>query len=359
VGGYADPLVICPAALVRHWERQAALWAPSRRVKIVSYEKAVRRSSYLLTYLGPLIVDEAHRIKDPAAQRSQLVAEISQHARWTRFLTGTPMPNRPIELWTMLALCGATRLGYHDFGLKFAGARKDPSDKTGRRWLYTGATNLDELWPIVDSCTYYLRKEMALDLPERIIHMLAVDGTGTNLRDFAKYEFPAITGTLDITTAATIQRESALAKWPAVEEIVRDRLDDGEPLIVFAHHREIVERLMRLHPDAEMIIGGQDAAARQEVVDAFQRGEVPLLACNMSAAGEGLTLTRARRCIFAEIPWSPGTLDQCIDRLHRIGQDRPVIVELVVVRDSIDERIARRVLEKRDTQSAVLDYVSI
>jgi SNF2 family DNA or RNA helicase len=116
-----------------------------------------------------------------------------------------------------------------------------------------------------------------------------------------------------------------------------------------------VERLKRIHVEADYITGDVPAEDRQPKVDKFQAGGTRVLVNTIMAGGVGLTLTAADTAIFAEEDWTPANNEQAEDRLHRIGQQNPVTIIQVRTADSVDtKRVAPRNELKRMIAGAVL-----
>ena len=103
------------------------------------------------------------------------------------------------------------------------------------------------------------------------------------------------------------------------------------------------------------LTGETGMADRQQAVDDFQAGKVPLFIGNIQAAGVGITLTRSSTVIFAELDWVPGNLSQAEDRCHRIGQTESVLVQHVVLEGSLDADMARKLTAKQDVIDRALD----
>ena len=157
---------------------------------------------------------------------------------------------------------------------------------------------------------------------------------------------------------AQVRRELGLAKLSAVVPWVREFLEGGNKLILFAYHSDVVkalaEQLAEFNP--AVIWGGVPPAKRQAQVDKFQDNETcRLFIGNIHAAGVGLTLTRAADVAFAEADWVPAMIEQCEDRACRIGQlaDR-IMVYFLVANGSLDARIAQASLEKEQNIKATI-----
>src|SRR5690606_5174556 len=126
---------------------------------------------------------------------------------------------------------------------------------------------------------------------------------------------------------ASARHEVALAKVPYVIEHVQEALESG-PVILFAHHKDVIEQLQNAFKDRCCVITGSTKMAdRQKAVDDFQSGAKDLFIGNIQAAGVGITLTKSSHVVFAELTYVPGDLAQASSRAHRIGQRNSVLVQ--------------------------------
>ena len=160
------------------------------------------------------------------------------------------------------------------------------------------------------------------------------------------------------TEMATLRRETAIAKAPLVAAHVRDAVDAGGKVVVFAHHHEVIDTLMSELDDLGCVkLDGRDnMQARNAAVNAFQEDEdVNVFVGGIQAAGVGLTLTASSHVVFAELDWVPGNISQAEDRCHRIGQADQVLVQHLVFERSIDVRLARTLVSKQAVIDKALD----
>lgn len=421
-----DVLVVCPASLKLNWQRELQRWltrsawiglastqdlpAPPRgcdaevRIVIAHYDIFSRRTRVadeLRSRTWDLMVaDEAHLLKNPKAGRTAFVlgakgrrsgeGEVPPLPALRRvFLTGTPLVNRPRELFPLLNAAAPEVFGdFWTFARRYCGAVQ-----TRNGWDMGGATNLDELQDRMrGSCMIRrLKRDVLTELPAKVRQVIELPAGGaasvvareaevvaaqearlTSLRaavelakasedpaDYAAAVAALKKGAQEAFTEISKRRhETALAKVPYVIEHVSEAAEAGSKVILFAHHKDVVallaEGLAALRP---VIVTGDTALVdRQGAVDAFQTDErVRLFIGNMQAAGVGLTLTASSHVVFAELDWVPGNLSQCEDRAHRIGQTSSVLVQHLVLEGSIDARMAEVIVEKQAILDAALD----
>jgi hypothetical protein len=174
---------------------------------------------------------------------------------------------------------------------------------------------------------------------------------------------------LDAKVAAALRAErlvrlnalkllAARGKLHAALHWIHDFLASGEPLVVFARHREIQHAVLERFPRALHVLGEDSQRARDQAVGAFQSSEGAdnqLIVCSIEVAGHGLTLTRSSNVAFLELDWTPAKHDQAEDRCHRIGQQGAVNATYLLAADTIDETIATLLERKRAVIEAVTD----
>jgi hypothetical protein len=180
---------------------------------------------------------------------------------------------------------------------------------------------------------------------------------------------PLDLGVLDAKVAAALRAErlvrlnalkllAARGKLAAALHWIHDFLSSGEPLVVFARHREIQHAVLARFPAAMHILGQDSQRARDQAVRDFQSATADanrLIVCSIEVAGQGITLTRASNVAFLELDWTPAKHDQAEDRCHRIGQQDAVNATYLLAADTIDETIATLLERKRAVIGAVTD----
>ncbi len=155
-------------------------------------------------------------------------------------------------------------------------------------------------------------------------------------------------------TMAETRQEIALAKLPLCYPHIEDALTVG-PVVVFAHHRAVIDELRKRFLGAAVIHGGTSLPERDRQVKRFQAGKTNLFIGNIQAAGVGITLTKASHVIFIELDWVPAMMSQAEDRCHRIGQKENVLVQHLVFEGSLDAMIAKSLIAKQNVIDQALD----
>ena len=405
-------LVVCPAHLRLNWQREAGRWLtrptqvflasakawptlPARGdVIVVAHYEALTRHAAVARSIDwdLLIADEAHYLKSPRAQRSiavlgtvaqkrgEVVAPIA--ARRKLFLTGSPVLNRPRELFNLIrGLDPVTWANEGRFLFRYCGPETN-------RWgtTFNGCTNGEELQRKLRETIMVrrLKADVLTELPAKVRQVLVLPCDGTVkavvaerkaiervLRDRglepAGDDYVDTIRSLEGNAVAfaeisRIRHETALAKVPAVADHVRDALDSREKVVVFVHHRDVAVALATALAEfgAVLATGEQSIEQRQAAVDAFQTDpEVRVIVASIYGAGTGFTLTAASLVIFAELAWTPGDLSQAEDRLHRIGQTDSVLIQHLVLEGSLDERMAQTIIAKQDMILRVTDALTV
>ena len=402
-------LVICPASLRLNWKRELEKWTtprlmvgiatskkfPFENVRIINYDILHCHEEKLRTTAWDImIVDECHYLKNPKARRTKQVfgwgKELKAIPAYKRiFLTGTPMVNRPIELHPILKSIDPQRWGnWWKFTDRYCGAHDNGWSRDVK-----GASNLDELQDKLRATCMVrrLKADVLTELPakRRQVIELPANGTASVVKreqslaskyrelvakkklavELAKasenkedYEQAVAELTearhVEFTEMAAARKETAIAKIPAVTERLNEVLDAGNKVVVFAHHHEVIDKLVsNLPPGSTVKLDGRDSMVnRDKAVTQFQENpNVKVFIGGMKAAGVGLTLTAASHVIFAELDWVPGVLSQAEDRCHRIGQTNSVLVQHLVIEGSIDAAMANTLVNKQDVLDRALD----
>lgn len=397
--------VICPATLRGNWAREAVKWTPenvgvyvlqgrgkkvrviregdgTRDIRITAYDTAKNWAHVLGGDENTLLVlDECHRIKNRKAQRTVACKAIAKQCGRLLCLTGTPIVNRPIELWEIVSLIDPqTFSNFIAFAKRYADGHEKMIRVRGGRfkkvWDFSGASNLNELQEKLRASIMIRRtKDQVLaELPPKQHTIVEVDagkagaafeaeaakmlGVDANDREAMAAALAAVDGEIVKFDVMSKKREAlGVAKIPAIKDYLDLLLESEESVVLFAHHKAVLaalrEHCIEKGYGAAMITGDTAPNVRDAEVDRFQNGEVRVFLGSITAAGEGITLTRASHVILAELDWRPGILQQAEDRLHRIGQ-RDVVFCHYLVAAGVEGHIANTVAEKVEVIDAAV-----
>jgi SWI/SNF-related matrix-associated actin-dependent regulator 1 of chromatin subfamily A len=394
-------LVVAPAAVRLQWEREIRKWCPQfgkirtvlktsdgfdarANATVISYDLA--RSASFLPLLqaerwDTLILDEAHYLKNHDAKRTRAVLGgysadgehpgIASSAARVVALTGTPLPNRPKECYTLARALdhqSISEMSWDAFCLRF-----NPTCVMPNGYELTQGKNLAELQARL-RCNFMVRrlkKDVLKDLPDKRYELTLVEPNGEinrvlraesllNVDPDGPDFFLDADGKID-GAISTVRKDMGVAKLPRIIEHVRYVLDSGvDKIVLFLYHREVIvgalEGLRSFSP--AVVYGGVTPKQREERKNAFVNDpRCRIFVGQLTAAGTGIDgLQHATdHVIFGEADWVPGVNDQCVDRLHRYGQRGSVLAQFLVAPGSLDERILGGAIKKLHTTNQALD----
>lgn len=359
-----------------------------------------------------VICDEAHYLKSgQKSRRGKMVFGIEPTKKQAEagvprvpgimskrrlLLTGTPIANRPAELFPLIQYLDPVRWNnFFRYGIRYCAG-----NQSGGHWDFTGASHLDELQEILRSTIMVrrLKKDVLKELPpkRRQVIELAADGDGRRAIQAEREAFAAHEDEIEAAEAeaqlaeaaenqdayreavarlhklkgvafeeiAAIRRDTAVAKIPQVIEHLHELLDDSDdPVVVMCHHHEVSSALLKEFQDiAVMHRGDMSMEEKDEAVQRFQGSaarkhdpRVKLFIGSIQASGVGITLTRSSHVVFAELDWVPGNVSQAEDRCHRIGQAESVLIQHLVLEDSLDAKMAKEIVAKQEIIDRALD----
>jgi len=409
-------LVICPASLKLNWAREIGKWATKSRpvfvvngkeppadargIVVINYDVLHKHIAFLRSVTWDILIcDEAHYLKNRDARRTQLVTGCREtrktaavpalRAKRRVLLTGTPITNRPSELFSLINFLDPQAWpNFFSYAKRYCGAFKSQWG-----WDFSGASNLPELQERLRASILVrrLKKDVLTELPAKrrqVIEMPAPAGADAAIRtELEAYEsraerLAALQARVELAKAtddpeehrqavqalregvtalfaemSRLRHATAVAKIPAVIDFVRDAVEASGKVVLFAHHKDVVSAIAEAFGnEAVILVGDTPQQARQAAVDAFQNDtSVKLFIGSLTAAGVGITLTAASHVIFAELDWVPGNVSQAEDRCHRIGQTDSVLVQHLVLEGSLDATMAQRIVDKQDVIDRALD----
>lgn len=398
-------LIVVPPSLRLQWEREIAKFTARRlSVKIAEGTKpyALGKSDVVIIgdasvvgwapvlnkiRFGALLVDEAHRFKNPKAKRTVALQGIARGIDADGYVvlaSGTPATNRPVELVALLDTIGRLDPVFGSAG-SFKWRYCDPV-KNAFGWTFNGSSNSAELHDKLRGTCYIRRKkdDVLTELPAKRRAQVAVALTDAELREYLRIEQEFLgwvyeTGGREavmrvsraeaITQLTALRKEIARVKVKHAIEHIESIVESDQPVVIFGHHRSVLEAIIdeckaRSADDPRWnvvsVLGGKTDAQKQEAVDAFQSGSASVFVGNYTSAGVGLTLTRANQWVSVELPWTPAELQQAEDRCHRISQTESVTCwHLTGARlngeKTIDDRLFGLLNSKAEVLSAVLD----
>ncbi|MDU6152155.1 MAG: DEAD/DEAH box helicase [Actinomyces urogenitalis] len=405
-GGLTAPvLVVAPTSVIGAWAEQAAQFCPGLRVREVRRTSAKRGTSmaqeaaqadvlvtsYTLMRLDEedlaqvewswVVLDEAQFIKNHTSATYKAARRL--RAPSTLAITGTPLENSLMDLWSLLSVSAP---GLLPGPQRFKELYKRPIDRGGQQGRDRLQALRSRMHPFMLRRT---KEEVAHDLPDKSEQILRVELSPSHRRAYEARlirERQKVMGLLEDDTAQarfsalrslTILRQMALdpALVPAAEEGAQD---DADPAA--GHERAVRQGGRRPRPSAKVemlrdtlvpiVAEGHRALVfsqftrylssvreeleaaglrtlyldggtsdRQRVVAQFRDGEADVFLISLKAGGFGLTLTEADYVFLLDPWWNPQAEEQAVDRAHRIGQDKPVMVYRMVAADTIEDKV--------------------
>ena len=397
-------LIICPAAIRIQWARRVAEWStipwssrsihtvlngshgihPRANFQIISYDLA--RSDALGKALAALdfdllILDEAHYLKTVDSRRTRAIfgggegrtfAPLVERCKRVLALTGTPLPNRPREAYTLArALCfDAIDWMSED---KFR-ARFNPSatgiTADGRLWVDERSGRHAELQNRLRAnfMVRHLKRDVMKDLHLPVYDVVVMEETrairqaldAESLLDIDVEDFDGADLAL-LGHVSVVRRQMGLAMAPSIAGYAKVLLDGGEDkLVLFAWHIEVMnmleEALAKWHP--VRVDGSTSPKNREHAIHTFITDpRCHIILGNLLSLGTGVDGLQsvANHAIIAEPDWTPGNNVQACDRLNRGGQTRTVQCDLMVAPGSIAEKILATAVRKLAVTNKVLD----
>ncbi len=393
-GSMNHSLVIAPKSVLMHWEREIQRVFPFIRVYIyhgpdrkrrffnsslpyifiTTYETVVRDKEFLATIpFYYLILDEATRIKNPDARRSQAIKALNAEHRLA--LSGTPVENRPAELWSLFDFLMKGHLGKYGtftriFEDEIMAGNRSTSERLGRRIkpfllrrkkenvakdlpskaVMTEWVNLTEeqrnLYGALQDSMKHLRSSLLRG--ENVSYTASILPVLTKLKQICDH--PAL------VTGKTDPIEGRSEKFDSIVEKIEEIVDNNEQAIIFSHFLNMLslfESVVREKKIPYIRIDGS-TSQRQRLIDEFNQGSAKVALLSLMAAGSGINLTGANHVIHADRWWNPAVEDQATDRVHRIGQKKNVFVYQILTIGTLEEKIDRLLTKKKGMADQII-----
>ena len=387
-------LIICPRSVVRHWSREIRrVWPESKVVIHLGTERSnwwFKREDpqiFITTYATAsndidflkqvpffaLVLDEGTKIKNPQTKRAKAVKQINALHRFA--LSGTPIENRPAELWSIFDFLIKGHLGsYGGFISKIerpiVGGDEETSEFLAKR-----------IRPFI---LRRLKEDVAEELPEKIVMEEWCELTEEQKSLYGQIQdryvspvrrallrgeqvsypttiLPIITKLKQVCDhpALITGKKRPLSRRSEKFDLICDKIlnvvDNSEQTVLFSHFLgtlDLFEDYLHMKNIRYVRIDGS-TRNRQRLVDQFNEG-VTVALLSLMAAGHGINMTAANHVIHVDRWWNPAIEDQATDRVHRIGQDKTVYVHHTLTEGTLEERIDKLLEKKRGISDAVV-----
>ena len=428
-------LVVCPKTLKFNWRNEVlAMTGRTYKINVVGHSYSKKQTElrllkdpnviyskvatpgcdiYITNYdaltanleifeqigLKLMAVDESHKCKNQKAKRTEAMQRLARGwydvklkngnverkvvgigVESVILMSGTPLVNRPIELWTSVNTVASWVPNFATFK-KFAFRYCNPQhNRFG--WDFSGNSNAAELNEILTAhCMLRRLKEDVLkELPPKIYKTIPLDfdrgdydklvsafggiDWKKGIQTLIKFGGNPPKSDAEIVAIQKLREMAAYSKMASAVEWIKDYTDEGEKLVVFAHNRHVIEYVRdELAKDdnyknaVKFIYGGVSDEERNSAVEAFQNNPaVKVIVIGVTTGSVGLTLTASSAVAFLQLPWTPGEMQQAADRIHRIGQVADVVtIYNLIAEGTIEEEIADMIFGKGMVMDAVLD----
>ena len=389
-------LIVAPTSVVSNWAAEAARFAPGLNVAVVTGTTAKRRrdlaevvagadivvTTYALLRLdfeaysalawSGLMLDEAQNAKNHQSKIYQCARRLD--APFKLAITGTPMENNLMELWSLLSI---TAPGLFPSPVRFADLYAKPIEKQGQ------SDKLGQLRrrirPLLKRRT---KEQVAADLPAKQEQVLEVELHPRHQKLYQtqlqreRQKVLQLISDVDanrftILRSLTLLRQLSLhaglvdpqhadmpcSKLDALLDLLADVAGGGHKALVFSQFTRFLDLARQRLDDAGIAYCYLDGKTRDRslVIQRFKNGEAPVFLISLKAGGFGLNLTEADYCFLLDPWWNPATEAQAVDRTHRIGQTRNVVVYRLIAKDTIEEKVMELKARKAALFSSVME----
>ena len=392
-------LIIAPTSLMYNWLKEAQKFTPDLKVLVLQgtnrhqdFDKIPQHDIVLSTYpllardeellkqhsYHLLILDEAQNIKNPRAKAAQVVRQLDTKHRLC--LTGTPMENHLGELWSLFYFLMPGFLSSQEL---FNKNYRHPIEKKGDNQLRQKLVN--RIKPFM---MRRLKTEVAKELPAKTTIEVNVDMSESQSKLYEAVRVAMQANIQDIIAKQGFKRSQIAildallklrqvcchpsllkldkissdkansAKLEQLIDMVTEMVEEGRKILIFSQFTtmlQLIEDNLNSQKIAFVKLTGQ-TKKREEVINAFQTGQVPVFLISLKAGGVGLNLTAADTVIHYDPWWNPAAEDQASDRAWRIGQDKPVFVYKLITNQSIEEKIIALQKNKADLAASILSH---
>ena len=378
-------LIICPASLKINWEREIRNYtdrsvyicegknfSTEHDFVIVNYDiiknfydlKDKENSPITNGNFDLVIIDEAHYISNPQAQRTKLINSFVKDVEYLWLLTGTPMTSRPINYYNLLNLIESpVAQNWMAYVIRYC---QGYQFKAGNRkvWNVNGASNLEELRDRTSRQVLRRLKEDVLDLPEKIITPIYLrlkskkyeELMGEYYEWYNKHPDESRSLTVQFNKLMKVRQVIAEEKILNTIEVVENILELNKKVIIFTNFTDTLHKIhSHFGKKAVYLDGTCSKAQRQYAVDQFQENDkVKVFVGNLQAAGVGITLTAGEAVIFNDLSFVPAHHQQAEDRAYRYGQKNCVSVYYPLFDNTIEGVIYDMLINKKNIIDTVM-----
>lgn len=393
-------IIVCPASVKYGWVRELQgtisgnifvhdstktdhVSSGDREWHIVNYDiigKERIRSILAEGDIRTLILDEAHMVKSPKSKRSKEVEKLAKEATRVYLLTGTPVLNRPMDLFNLLKIIGHP-LGknWYVYAVRYCSAFRQTLRDGRTFWNVKGASNLDDLKHktsgvmlrrtksvLGESLPPKMRTEIPIELSKSDMeeYELAFENYIDYLMSIPPEELEKdLQNIMASRHIVELQKMRLIASRAKAEHIAKDALnaiEQGEKVVIFSVFSETLSRVRRIIKSSNVKVTGIEGQNTQEermrAIDSFQNDpSMMAFIGNMKAAGLGITLSSSSIAMFCDADWTPAINEQAEDRIHRIGQNRMANIYYYIAKGTVEEDVMDLLQKKRQVIGKIME----
>ena len=396
--GAEKVLVVCPANAKINWYREISNFVPEEDISILktghwnpkkftiinydilknfhtlidnrkNYEEWEINRHLVNEGYDIIILDEAHMVKNPKADRTKIVNQIAESIGKRWLLTGTPIANRPMDYFNLLNLCESpVTSSWKYFAFRYCDGKKFKKKLNSGQykdiWLTDGASNLEELHERTKSLILRRKKEDHLDLPPKIVapYYIEIDdmkGYGNVFEEYlewAKSEGKRLGSGRHMVELVVLRKYIAQEKVKHTIELAEQAIENGQKVIIFTNFTHSFDALMNHFGRIAVGHNGKlSGTQKQKSIDGFQENEnIKVFVGNLVSAGTAITLTAAQVVIMNDLDFVPANHAQAEDRAFRIGQSKTVNVYYPIAQGTIDEMMYEMLQKKKRVINTVV-----
>ena len=363
-------LIICPASLKINWQREIENYS-DRTVYIAEGKKFSTESDFVIVNYDILknfhdmkdksksllnqsefelvILDEAHMISNPQAQRTKIINHYVKNIKRAWLLTGTPMTSRPMNYYNLLNIIESpVAQNWMAYAIRYCQGYQFTAGNR-KVWNVTGASNLEELRDRTSKQILRRLKEDVLDLPDKIISPVYLRLKSKEYEELMGDYYDWFDNKKDESSSLTVQfsklmkvrKVIANEKTKQTIEFAENIIEQGKKVIIFTNFTDTLQTIYQhFGKQAVYLDGSCSKPHRQHAVDEFQDNEkIKVFVGNLKAAGVGLTLTAAEVVIMNDLSFVPAEHAQAEDRAYRYGQKSNVLVYYPLYENTIEGAI--------------------
>lgn len=399
--GHKRILIVCTATLKLNWKKEIEIFESSKDISIIDGSDFTCKKWTIINYdilknfhflpekgqapedvpksiidfykFDLVIADEAHYLKNSTSNRTKIFNDFAMKipVRW--LLTGTPITNKPIDIYNLLYLCDSplTENWVHFVRRYCAGKQFYRKGSTQKFWVTSGASNLSELNEYISDIFLRRLKKDSINLPEKTIKeiYLPLDmSTRYNkyIQEYKEWLDEQEENDIEVkqsdhlTQLVKVRQLLSEDKIKHTIALAEEFIETGNKVVIFSCFTNSLTEIYEHFGKSAVIIDGSVSAKNRDLaVEKFQNdSKINVFCGNIVAAGVGITLTKGTIAIFNDVDWVPANHAQATDRVYRIGQTENVYIIYLLVDETIDNVMYKGLQDKmKNIQTALGDQV--